>query len=89
MLRRSAAGHMTLQQCLQMEFNLARRFTAGEADFLEGVRALLIDKDNRPAWRYGSAEQVPEKVVRQLFDPLSDEPPLFAATQLGSPTSRM
>ncbi|EFJ52894.1 hypothetical protein VOLCADRAFT_31665, partial [Volvox carteri f. nagariensis] len=73
MLRRSAAGHMTLQQCLEMEFLLARRFVAGEADFLEGVRALLIDKDNKPRWRYGSVKEVPELVVQRLFEPLVDE----------------
>ncbi|GLC38336.1 hypothetical protein PLESTB_001265400 [Pleodorina starrii] len=79
MLRRSAAGHMTLRQCLQMEFELAARFVAGQADFLEGVRALLIDKDNRPKWRYGTAREVPEHVVQQLFEPVADEPPLFGA----------
>ncbi|GIL85504.1 hypothetical protein Vretifemale_14016 [Volvox reticuliferus] len=93
MLRRSAAGHLTLQQCLQMEFWLARRFVAGEADFLEGVRALLIDKDNKPRWRYSNVKEVPGVVVQRLFEPLPDEPPLFsgfmAATATGAHISRM
>ncbi|GLI61774.1 hypothetical protein VaNZ11_004243 [Volvox africanus] len=93
MLRRSAAGHLTLQQCLQLEFWLARRFVAGEADFLEGVRALLIDKDNKPRWRYGDVKQVPGVVVQRLFEPLPDEPPLFsscmAVTAGGAHASRM
>ncbi|GIL62235.1 hypothetical protein Vafri_16512 [Volvox africanus] len=93
MLRRSAAGHLTLQQCLQLEFWLARRFVAGEADFLEGVRALLIDKDNKPRWRYGDVKQVPGVVVQRLFEPLPDEPPLFSGcmgvTAAGAHASRM
>ena len=36
-------------------------------DFVEGVRALLIDKDNQPAWRYATLEDVPARVVDEVF----------------------
>jgi enoyl-CoA hydratase len=39
----------TLEDCLARELELAVR-TAREPDFHEGVRALLVDKDRRPAW---------------------------------------
>lgn len=39
----------TLEDCLARELDLAVR-TAREPDFHEGVRALLVDKDRRPAW---------------------------------------
>lgn len=92
MLRRSAAGHMTLRQALEMEFVMAARCVHGQADFLEGVRALLIDKDNKPAWKYGSVRQIPGEVVAALFEPLPGEGPLFGGSGSGSgsgPASRM
>ena len=36
-------------------------------EFTEGVRALLIDKDQKPAWRYPSVEAVPTTVIDELF----------------------
>lgn len=40
-----------------------------DPDFLEGVRAQLVDKDRRPQWRYRSVEEVPDAVIAALFDP--------------------
>lgn len=36
-------------------------------DFVEGVRALLIDKDNQPKWLYPTIEEVPLEVVDKIF----------------------
>jgi len=36
-------------------------------EFTEGVRALLIDKDQQPAWRYKDVAQVPHTVIDELF----------------------
>lgn len=36
-------------------------------DFPEGVRALLIDKDNTPEWRYERLEDVPQELVDDIF----------------------
>ncbi|KAG2502216.1 hypothetical protein HYH03_000702 [Edaphochlamys debaryana] len=89
MLRRSASQHLSLRQCLEMDFALAARCVHGQADFLEGVRAVLIDKDNKPAWRYGRVQDVPEGVVAAMFAPLTDEPPLFGGAPEGQLASRM
>ena len=36
-------------------------------EFTEGVRALLIDKDQQPAWRYKDVAAVPLAVIDELF----------------------
>jgi hypothetical protein len=50
-----------------------------QGDFLEGVRAVLIDKDNAPRWRYTSTRDVPPALLAELFSPLPGQPPLFPA----------
>ena len=37
-------------------------------EFQEGVRALLIEKDLSPKWKYKRVEDVPEEVVASFFD---------------------
>ena len=39
-------------------------------DFLEGVRALLIDKDNEPQWDPPTPEEVTDEMLDALFAPL-------------------
>lgn len=54
--------------CLRMERNLVRRnFEHGEV--LEGVRALVIDKDNRPAWNPATLDEVTGEMVARFFEP--------------------
>ena len=52
-------------------------------DLREGVRALLIDKDNAPDWQPAVAEAVLDDMVDQLFVPL---PPGEEWTPFGDPT---
>ena len=42
-------------------------------DFAEGVRALLVDRDNRPKWNPDTAEGVTEHMIDTIFGPLSDD----------------
>lgn len=42
-------------------------------DFLEGVRAVIIDKDNAPRWNPDTPEGVTDHVIDQIFSPLADD----------------
>jgi len=58
---------MTLAECFQMELGLSCQ--CGEfGEFQEGVRALMIDKDNQPNWRFKSVDQVPKATIDYFFD---------------------
>lgn len=39
------------------------------SDFLEGVRALLVDKDNTPQWDPATIDWVRPEVVARFFPP--------------------
>ena len=67
-LRRGAG--MSLEDCFAMELGLvARCFEQG--DFLEGIRALLVDKDNLPRWNPPSLAGVSRESVNVFFPPRS------------------
>lgn len=63
---------MTLRECLQMEFRLAAHCII-DSDFKEGVRALLIDKDQQPKWKPDTIEKVTQDHVNKFFAPLPDK----------------
>jgi enoyl-CoA hydratase/carnithine racemase len=65
-LRRGAK--LPLADCLRMELNLIHGcFEQG--DILEGIRALLVDKDNQPRWRPPQLSGVARGAVDAFFAP--------------------
>jgi enoyl-CoA hydratase/carnithine racemase len=67
MLARGAG--LGVADCLRMERSLVRRnFEHGEV--LEGVRALVIDKDNAPKWNPPSLDEVTPEMVARFFEPV-------------------
>ena len=59
---------LSLGQALQMEYALSLN-CCRHPEFAEGVRARLIDKDNRPGWHWPDAHHVPPAVVEAHFEP--------------------
>ena len=62
---RDAAG-LDLRQTLEVDYRLAVRLL-GTADFHEGVRAALIDKDHAPRWTPASLADVTENMLADVF----------------------
>ncbi len=67
----NAAG-LDIRETLAQDFRLAWHLAA-DADFHEGVRAALIDKDRRPKWRHRRIEDVPADLVEGYFAPLAGD----------------
>lgn len=64
-IRRSAK--LELADCLRLERTMVRRcFEHGET--VEGIRALVVDKDNAPQWRPASFEEVTPEMIAPFFD---------------------
>lgn len=58
----------TLEEAFALE-TIAVRHLIERPDFSEGVRARVIDKDNRPFWRPGSMSAVSSEEVERCFRP--------------------
>ncbi|XP_059174463.1 3-hydroxyisobutyryl-CoA hydrolase, mitochondrial-like isoform X2 [Physella acuta] len=59
----------SLAEDLKIEYRLSQRCLE-EKDFYEGVRAVLIDKDNNPQWNPANIKDVPQSKVEWFFSPL-------------------
>lgn len=67
----SRARHMSLAEVFRLEYQ-ASVGCCMQADFPEGVRALLIDKDKRPGWRPSQLEQVTLAHIEAHLQPRFD-----------------
>jgi enoyl-CoA hydratase/carnithine racemase len=56
-----------MSSVLRRDLDLTRSSFA-QGDVMEGIRARIIDKDNRPNWRFGSIEDVPCAQVERMFE---------------------
>jgi enoyl-CoA hydratase len=61
---------MDIGQALQTEFRIVSRIARGN-DYYEGVRAVIIDKDNRPRWSPAAIESVHLADIETYFAPLA------------------
>jgi enoyl-CoA hydratase len=66
------ARDLDLRQCFVQDYRLAHRF-AELADFHEGVRAVLIEKDGRPKWQPATLDAVTDATIDSLFAALGED----------------
>ncbi|WP_420879968.1 enoyl-CoA hydratase/isomerase family protein [Rhodococcus sp. (in: high G+C Gram-positive bacteria)] len=64
LVRRGA--DLSLRQCLDLELALGAEVTRN-ADFIEGVRAVLVDKDRNPSWNPPSIDDIDAEAIEALF----------------------
>ncbi|AKI00651.1 enoyl-CoA hydratase/carnithine racemase [Hoeflea sp. IMCC20628] len=69
-LVRRARESNYIQAALQQEYRFTSR-SASEGDFVEGIRAAIIDKDRNPRWRHASVDDVTAETVAAMLS----EPP--------------
>ena len=62
----------TLTEALELEYRVTFR-AQQDTDFLEGIRAMIIDEDRTPTWRHSLATGVPNDEVRALLAPLGPD----------------
>lgn len=63
---RRAATLETVEDVLDQDLRLGERFLA-HSDFVEGVRAQLVDRDRRPRWRHETLATVSRDDVLSMF----------------------
>jgi len=69
---REGARLRDFRENMKMEYRIVNRILAGH-DFYEGVRALLIDKDNAPQWNPDALAGVSAPAVSAHFEPLGPD----------------
>ena len=75
--RRHAGEGVTISEALSTEYRLSQRFMRPQplSDFREGIRAVLVDKDNSPKWDPSELTDVSDAAVEAFFAPLEQGHP--------------
>ncbi|ATG39733.1 MULTISPECIES: enoyl-CoA hydratase/isomerase family protein [Phaeobacter] len=71
LLHRLRLGNMGIRKALELEYRFTHR-AMEKGDFLEGIRAQIIDKDRQPKWQYADGT-VPATAVSQMLMPLATQ----------------
>src|SRR5262249_13275347 len=63
---------LAFDECMRTEYRVVSRVVRGH-DFYEGIRAVIIDKDQTPNWRPSALAAVSETEVERHFAPVARE----------------
>ena len=63
---------LSFEDCMKTEFRIVTRILHGH-DYYEGVRAVIVDKDNAPRWQPASLAEVGDPEITGYFAPVPDE----------------
>lgn len=68
---REGAAFTRFEDNMINEYRIGARQVQSD-DFIEGVRAVIIDKDHSPNWAHASLEDVPDSLIDEVFAPLGE-----------------
>lgn len=71
MIHRLRTPSLDIRKALEMEYRVSHRIM-DQGDFLEGIRAAIIDKDKSPNWRH-ALDSVPLVDVSKMLMPLGKD----------------
>ena len=66
---RDAASFKRVEESFVQDYRIALACVAGH-DFIEGIRAAIVDKDRNPQWRPDQLEDVTPEIVERHFQPV-------------------
>ena len=66
---RSALSFDKVERSFEQDYRLSLACIAGH-DFIEGIRAAIVDKDRKPVWQPDRLEDVTEAIVDWHFEPV-------------------
>ena len=75
---RSALSFDQVEQSFQQDYRLSLACIA-EHDFIEGIRAAIVDKDRKPVWRPDKLEDVTAAIVDRHFETIGERELKFDA----------
>ncbi|KAF2597490.1 hypothetical protein F2Q68_00012586, partial [Brassica cretica] len=78
-------------QCLSREYRMVCHVLKGDIskDFVEGCRAILIDKDKNPKWEPWRLEEMKDRMVEQYFKRVEEEEDLKLPARKNLPALAM
>ena len=62
--------NLTIKDSLDYEYRFTYR-AVEYSDFVEGIRAQVIDKDRNPNWQHNNIKDVPREKVKKMLEPLN------------------
>jgi enoyl-CoA hydratase len=71
-LLKDGAGMATFADEMRQEYAVACRVVQ-RPDFVEGVRALIVDKDNAPRWEPATVDGASDHMIDRIFAPLPED----------------
>ena len=65
---RDARRDRSLEMSLRHEYRIVS-MCLQDGELIEGIRAMVIDKDRAPKWKYPTLESVPQDMIDRLYQP--------------------
>ena len=66
-------ANRSFEDVMTIEYRMSQACMREGHDFFEGVRALLVDKDQKPQWNPATFEGVTRGMVEAHFEPVAND----------------